>query len=513
MKIEFLELSNLTKNPENRDIRTHIVEKIRKGIEKKGFNPAAALSVKKINGSLIIADGNHRFEALSQLQYSKPIPCVIYNEDEENIFTISTNGNEASGIMATVDLFDTLKSIQVQKEQGITLKEIAVNLGVEEPFIKEHSRILSSVVEEVLDLAKTYQEGRSTKKVLPSTFNFTANWFKESGIYDLKIYENSNIQRKINFQSEFMNWFCLDRKCKAGKVDIDKKVDLLKTIQEQLRIVDEKLLPACFEKDADGNLTNDAVAPLYYSVIDGNYASSQKRLEQAIEAVNESVASKAYFGVDCLEQLKDVKDGSISCVITDPPWGVDYKPSRPTGKPVFDNDVDSTIAFLDDVFKEIKRVCVEDAHIYVFYPTVHHQRFLDLLNLYFDVDPIPLIWAKNNHTPCDFSQKHASDYETVFFCKMKGDAKRPFNKPVSPYIHTFSKPTNKYHDCQKPVDLLEDMIRNSTAVNEIVLDPFAGSGSTLIAAKKANRTYLGYEKETSYQNSFLNELEKINGRK
>ena len=362
-------------------------------------------------------------------------------------------------------------------------------------------------------MARTYQEGRSTKKVLPSTFNFTANWFKESGIYDLKIYENSNIQRKINFQSEFMNWFCLDRKCKAGKVDIDKKVDLLKTIQEQLRIVDEKLLPACFEKDADGNLTNDAVAPLYYSVIDGNYASSQKRLEQAIEAVNESVASKAYFGVDCLEQLKDVKDGSISCVITDPPWGVDYKPSRPTGNPTFDNDVDSTIAFLDDVFKEIKRVCVEDAHIYVFYPTVHHQRFLDLLNLYFDVDPIPLIWAKNNHTPCDFSQKHASDYETVFFCKMKGDAKRPFNKPVSPYIHTFSKPTNKYHDCQKPVDLLEDMIRNSTAVNEIVLDPFAGSGSTLLAAKKANRTYLGYEKETSYQNSFLNELEKINGRK
>ena len=69
------------------------------------------------------------------------------------------------------------------------------------------------------------------------------------------------------------------------------------------------------------------------------------------------------------------------------------------------------------------------------------------------------------------------------------------------------------HDCQKPVDLLEDLIRNSTAVNEIVLDPFAGSGSTLLAAKKANRTYLGYEKEKSYQNSFLNELEKINGRK
>ena len=81
-------------------------------------------------------------------------------------------------------------------------------------------------------MARTYQEGRSTKKVLPSTFNFTANWFKESGIYDLKEYENEFIPARIisgnkdiqqqnryleiSFQEIFMDWFCIDRKCKAG---------------------------------------------------------------------------------------------------------------------------------------------------------------------------------------------------------------------------------------------------------------------------------------------------------
>jgi len=180
MKIEFLEIAQLTKNPDNRDIRNHIVEKIVKGIEKKGFNPAAALSVKQVNGSFIIADGNHRMEALSQLNYSKPIPCVVYDEDEENIFTIATNGNEASGILAAVDLFDTLKSIQVQKNQGLIHKQIAENLGVEEIFVKRHSSLLSNIEQGILDLAKKYQEGRCTKKEQTCTFNFSMNWFFES---------------------------------------------------------------------------------------------------------------------------------------------------------------------------------------------------------------------------------------------------------------------------------------------------------------------------------------------
>jgi site-specific DNA-methyltransferase (adenine-specific) len=57
---------------------------------------------------------------------------------------------------------------------------------------------------------------------------------------------------------------------------------------------------------------------------------------------------------------------------------------------------------------------------------------------------------------------------------------------------------NKTHPCEKPIDLLKLYIGNSSNENDIVLDPFAGSGSTLIASKELNRKYIGYEIDKEY---------------
>lgn len=56
----------------------------------------------------------------------------------------------------------------------------------------------------------------------------------------------------------------------------------------------------------------------------------------------------------------------------------------------------------------------------------------------------------------------------------------------------------KRHPCEKPVSLMAEMIRNSTNEGDIVLDPFAGAGSTLIAAKRLNRRYIGFEIDKQY---------------
>lgn len=57
---------------------------------------------------------------------------------------------------------------------------------------------------------------------------------------------------------------------------------------------------------------------------------------------------------------------------------------------------------------------------------------------------------------------------------------------------------NKTHPCEKPIDLLEKYISNSSNENDIILDPFAGTGSTLISSKKLNRQYIGYEIDKEY---------------
>lgn len=55
-----------------------------------------------------------------------------------------------------------------------------------------------------------------------------------------------------------------------------------------------------------------------------------------------------------------------------------------------------------------------------------------------------------------------------------------------------------YHPTQKPECLLERIIKSSTNINDIVLDPFMGSGTTIAVAKKLKRKYIGIEKEEKY---------------
>jgi site-specific DNA-methyltransferase (adenine-specific) len=57
---------------------------------------------------------------------------------------------------------------------------------------------------------------------------------------------------------------------------------------------------------------------------------------------------------------------------------------------------------------------------------------------------------------------------------------------------------SRLHLSQKPIELLEYLIKTYTNENEVVLDCFADSGSTMVAAKNLNRKYIGVEKDTSF---------------
>jgi site-specific DNA-methyltransferase (adenine-specific) len=135
---------------------------------------------------------------------------------------------------------------------------------------------------------------------------------------------------------------------------------------------------------------------------------------------------------------------------------------------------------------------------------------------YFEVTPTPLIWAKHNHAPTrdaerGFEKMYAHQYEPIFICRMdKGDTRR-LNNGVSPNLLRYARPSgdDRYHDAQKPRALLSEIIHNSTGKQETVLDPFAGSGSTLLAAAEAERHYIGFEQSEKYADDFTRELRKV----
>jgi len=218
-----------------------------------------------------------------------------------------------------------------------------------------------------------------------------------------------------------------------------------------------------------------------------------QRKEVATEVkIDNTFEYNKLFKGDSVEILKTFPDNIVDCVVMDPPWGVEYEEDgrRESGKPVFDDTAEYAFEILNDVCKELKRVCKSDAHIYCVFGMDSYQKFYDILSKYFTIEKQPLIWVKNNHTLRDFSQGYAFQYEPIFFGT---DRTRLLNNKISRNILNYSIPTNKKHKAQKPVELLEYLISNSTVEGEVVIDPFMGSGSSLKAAKNLNRKYIGIE--------------------
>lgn len=105
-----------------------------------------------------------------------------------------------------------------------------------------------------------------------------------------------------------------------------------------------------------------------------------------------------------------------------------------------------------------------------------------------------LVWRKSNATPNKYYMQ-----QLEFILMLRKGAARNINDMGT--TNCLSVPNiigKKLHPTEKPIALMEVLIRNSSNVGDVVLDPFAGGGSTLIAAKRLERQYIGFEIDEQY---------------
>lgn len=172
-------------------------------------------------------------------------------------------------------------------------------------------------------------------------------------------------------------------------------------------------------------------------------------------------------------------------VITDPPYNVNYEGSA--GKIKNDNmDNDSFYNFLLDAFKCTESAMADDASIYVFHADTEGLNFRKAFkDAGFNLSGC-CIWKKQSlvlgrspyqwqHEPCLFGWKKKGKH--LWYTGRKESTIWEFDKPKK----------NGDHPTMKPIPLLAYPIMNSSMSNSIVLDPFGGSGSTLIACEQTDR--------------------------
>jgi site-specific DNA-methyltransferase (adenine-specific) len=110
-----------------------------------------------------------------------------------------------------------------------------------------------------------------------------------------------------------------------------------------------------------------------------------------------------------------------------------------------------------------------------------------------------LVSLKTNPTVINCDKLYAPSQDLIVFAKRRGGLYKPKYKKS---YFTYSVPTgkNRYHPSQKPLGLIKEFIEDTSNIGDIICDIFAGSGTTLVAAKELQRQYIGFEIMENYTN-------------
>lgn len=218
------------------------------------------------------------------------------------------------------------------------------------------------------------------------------------------------------------------------------------------------------------------------------------------------------YNQDCLAGMQCMPDGCVDLVITDPPYLIgnqgggfwskaaegNHYNARGTRKGM-EKLSDIKDGFDDAILDELCRV-MKKINLYVFCSQKQIQRYLDYFVNKRGCNWNLISWHKTNPIPA-CGNKYLSDTEYILFFREKGvkiygsyETKRTF------YVTLRNQEDNvRYnHPTVKPLNIIRNLIINSSQTGGVILDPFMGTGTTAVAAKQENRHYIGFEIDKGY---------------
>jgi len=213
------------------------------------------------------------------------------------------------------------------------------------------------------------------------------------------------------------------------------------------------------------------------------------------------------YNEDCYKAIKEIPDKSIDLIVTDPPYlientkaGGGTQLSKSIQKMNDELELSNLVGSIDEtILNEFIRV-LKTINLYIWCNHKQIPMYLDFFvnkhKCAFDI----IIWHKPNATPL-FNNKYLTDKEYCLYFRKSGyccpanyeEAKTVYSMPIN------IKDKDKFwHPTIKPRKIIENLIKNSSRPNDLVLDCFLGSGTTAVACKNTGRRYLGFEINEKY---------------
>ena len=221
---------------------------------------------------------------------------------------------------------------------------------------------------------------------------------------------------------------------------------------------------------------------------------------------------------DCIEALKSMPDSSVDCIITDPPYNLGlFMHQRGTNlKKMRDNqfafagwdnmEFEQWEKNMEVFFAQCSRVLKTRGTMIVFMAIIKVEDIIRLATQHKFYYKTTGIWHKTNPMPRNMKIQFVNSTECwIYFVKNAGTG--TFNNGgkarhdfIESSVCPMSEKRHGNHPTQKPLSIMKQLIEIVTNPDDIVLDPFMGSGSTCVAAALTGRRYIGIELSEEYYN-------------
>lgn len=230
------------------------------------------------------------------------------------------------------------------------------------------------------------------------------------------------------------------------------------------------------------------------------------------------------FG-DCIEELSKIKSNSVDLVLIDPPYIISRdsnftKYSEETSKEMVSKYGSISIDFgewdkeelnWDILLKEYYRILKKGGTLLTFYDIWKSNEIKESADKYKFKQPRVCCWTKTNPVPINSKINYLSNANEYFFTFVKG-GKPTFNSKYDNalYKYPICHGKERYkHPTQKPLALIKELIEKHSNPGDLVLDTFAGTGTTAHACILSDREYIVIEREEEYFNIIKERLNNL----
>ena len=245
-----------------------------------------------------------------------------------------------------------------------------------------------------------------------------------------------------------------------------------------------------------------------------------------------NIDTTLYLG-DTFEILPTLADKTVDMIFADPPYflsndGITCSSGKvaSVNKGNWDklNNIEEVHDFNRRWIGQCKRILKDDGTIFISgtFHNIYSVGMVLLENSFVVLNNIT--WEKTNPPPNISCRYFTHSTETIIWAKKSKKSKHNFNYEIMKHKNdgkqmkdvwrgaciTKKEKEFGYHPTQKPIYLLENIILSSTNVGDLILDPFSGSGTTMLVASRLGRNSIGIEKERDYCKIAYKRLKKEN---